>query len=215
MGAPECDRYWAKLMANAQVILTGASDAALAVQLFDVLEEFFTDSNCWLEAIKFTVIPDTLEYQLIPLTGRIVRLNGVVDENNVPQQAAMPTVGTVRFLYPYTNVQPMTAVVVKNVTDPLSCSPPHIPEWVLPAYGHGILRGVLGHMMLRPAQSFSNQALAVMHLRKFRDVIAHARVATMRANTVGAQAWAFPQQFRVTGQRGGVSTANVHPATLR
>ena len=209
------DNYWAKLMGQAQVALTGASDAQLRVQLFDALEEFFDGSNCWQETIGFTVIPDTLVYPLYPLSGRILRLDGVVDQNNVPQQAVMPVIGTVRFLYPYTNVQPMTAVVIKNVTDPLCCPPPHIPEWVLPLHGQGILRGILGGMMLQPGQSYSNTALANFHLQRFRDAIAKARVAAMRMNTVGAQSWAYPQQFRVGGQRGGVSTANVNPVSLR
>lgn len=209
------DNYWTKLMGQAQVALTGASDAQLRVQLFDALEEFFDGSNCWQEAIGFTVVPATLEYPLYPITGRILRLNGVVDQNNVAQQAVMPTIGTVRFLYPYTNVQPMTAVVIKNVTDPLCCSPPHIPEWVLPAHGQGILRGILGGMMLQPGRSYSNQTLANFHLQRFRDAIAKARVAAVKMNTVGAQNWAYPQQFRVGGQRGGVSTANVNPATMR
>jgi hypothetical protein len=33
----------------------------------------------------------------------------------------------------------------------------------------------------------------------------------MKMNAVGAQSWVFPQQFRVFGQKGGVSTFNVHP----
>jgi hypothetical protein len=211
----DCDKYWIKLLGQANVALTGASDAELKVQLFDTLQQFFDESNCWLETINFPVIPDTLDYPLMPLTGRVHRLYGVVDQNNVPQQAVMPVIGTVHFLYPYSNPQPMWATVVKNVTDPLSCFPPGIPEWVLPVYGLGILSGVLGNMMLQPGQSYSNQALASFHLGKFRDAIAHARVATLRANTVGSQAWAYPQQFRVSGQRGGVSTANVNPMTLR
>ena len=143
----EVERYWVKLIGQAQVILTGASDAELKVQLFDTLQEFFDGSNCWCEPIKFTVVPDYLEYHLVPLTGRILRLLGVVDQNSIAQQAVMPTIGVVRFLYPYTNVQPMTATVVKNVTDPFLCHPPHIPDWVLPVHGLGILNGLLGSMM--------------------------------------------------------------------
>jgi hypothetical protein len=207
--------YWDKLLGQANTALSGASDAGMRVQLYDTLEEFFDGSNCWQEAIHFTVIPDTLEYTLIPITGRILRLSNVIDQNNVAQPAVMPQIGTVHFLYPYTNTQPMTAIVVKTVTDPLMCFPPHIPEWVLPAHGLGILHGLLGGMMLQPGQSFSNQTLANYHLVKFRDAIAKARIATMRANTIGSQAWAFPQAFRVHGQRGGVSTSNVNPRTLQ
>jgi hypothetical protein len=215
MSRDQTCNYWNKLLGQAAVSLSGSSDAALRVQLYDTLEEFFDGSNCWQETINFTVIPDTLDYTLTPITGRILRLNGVIDQNNVAQPAVMPQIGTVHFLYPYTNTQPMTAVVVKTVTDPLKCFPPHIPDWVLPAHGLGLLHGLLGGMMLQPGQSYSSQPLANFHLVKFRDAIAKARVARLRANTVGAQAWSFPQPYRVTGQRGGVSTFNLNPGALR
>jgi hypothetical protein len=212
---PESERYWAKLFGQANVILPGSSDTELQVQLFEVLQEFFSDSNCWLETIDFTVVPDNLEYPIAPFSGRILRLMVVVDQNNVPQHAVMPTIGTVRFLYPYSNVQSMTATVIKTVTDPLCCSPPDIPDWVLPVHGLGILHGLLGFMMTQPGQSYSNPQMGAYYSGKFRNAISKARVAAMRANTIGAQAWAFPQQYRVTGQRGGVSTFNVNPTPLR
>jgi hypothetical protein len=207
----EIDRYWAKLIGQALVTLPGASDALLRVQLFDTLEEFFDGSNCWMEAIGFTVVPDMLDYKLYPVSGRIIRLDSVTDQNNVAQNALMPEIGTVRFLYPYSNVQPMVANVVKNVTDPLSCFPPHIPDWILPSHGLKILHGLIGSMMLQPGQSYSNPALANFHLAKFSDGISGAYVSSSKMNTVAAQPWAFPQQFRVSGQRGGVSTFNVLP----
>ncbi|HEX6825745.1 MAG TPA: hypothetical protein VF077_05445 [Nitrospiraceae bacterium] len=211
----ESERYWASLMGQATVILASVSEAELQVQLFDVLREFFGDSNCWYEFIPFTVIPDCLDYPLAPYSGRILRLSGVFDQNNVPQNAVMPEIGKVHFLYPYTNTQPMVAAVVKTVTDPLCCFPPGIPEWTLPVHGNGILHGLLGTMMMMPGQAWSNQQMGAFYQGKFRNAIAKARVATMRANTVGGQAWAFPQQFRVTGQRGGVSTYNVNPTPLQ
>jgi len=215
MSKPNLAGYWVKILGQADTALMGASQAAMQAQLFDVLDEFFNDSNCWQESISITVIPELLDYPLHPSTGRILRLYGVLDQNNVPQPAVMPVIGTVHFLYPYTNTQPMTAIVVKNVTDPLECQPPHIPDWVLPAHGQAILSGILGNMMLQPGMSYSNTALAQFHLGKFADAIAKARIAMSRANTVGSQNWAFPQQFRVSGQRRGFSTANVNPASLR
>jgi hypothetical protein len=207
----ENDRYWAKIIGQALVTLPGASDALVRVQLFDTLEEFFDGSNCWMESIRFTVVPDMLEYQLYPVSGRILRLDGVVDQHNVPQNALMPIPGIVQFQFPYNNPLPVTANVVKTVTDPLACFPPHIPEWMLPMHGLKILHGLIGNMMLQPGQSYSNPALANFHLAKFSDGISGAYVSSSKANTVGAQPWAFPQQFRVTGQKGGVSTFNVHP----
>jgi hypothetical protein len=212
MNVTETDRYWAKILGQAAVALTGASDELLKVQLYDTLEEFFDGSNCWVEMIKLVVVPDALDYKLYPVEGgRILRLDSVVDQNNSPQQAIMPDIGTVRFLYPVSNSQPMTVIVVKTVTDPLLCFPPNIPEWLLPAHGLGILHGVIGGMMLQQGQAYFNPTLANFHLRKFNDTISKAYVAFSKMNTVGLQPWVFPQQFRVTGQRGGVSTFNVHP----
>jgi hypothetical protein len=214
MSKSECERYWRKLMGQMNVVLSGASDDQLRVQLYDTLEEFFDGSNCWLENIVLTVVPDTLEYPVSPLSGRILRLYSVLDQNNVPQSAMMPEIGTIRFTYPYTNSQPMVVTVVKTVTDPMLCFPPNIPDWILPTHGRGIFHGVVGSMMLQPGQSYSNPPAGTFHLQKFRDFTAHARVAMSRMNTVGTQSWAFPQQFRVGGQKGGVSTFNVHPAGL-
>jgi hypothetical protein len=215
MAVSEADRYWAKVIGQAAVSVAGASDALLRVQLYDTLEEFFDGSGCWTESINFTVIPETQDYKLYPVDGgRILRLDYVIDQNNVPQQALMPDIGTVHFSYPYTDTQPMLATVIKTVTDPLLCFPPNIPDWVLPAHGLKILHGLIGYMMLQPGQSYSNPSLGNFHLAKFNDGISGAMVASSKANTVGAQSWAFPQQFAVRGQRGGVSTFNVHPSRL-
>jgi hypothetical protein len=206
-----CGFYWQKLLGQTKVILTGASDVELKVQLFEVLQEFFDQSNCWQETIRFVVVPDTLTYPLTPTSGRILRLYGVIDQNNVSQPALMPEIGTIQFQYPYTNTQTMTARVVKTVTDPLSCYPPGIPDWILPVHGLGLLHGMLGNMMMQPGQSYSNPQQSGFHLQKFNDSKAHARVAMMKMNTVGAQSWTYPQTYRTYGQKGGVSTFNVMP----
>jgi hypothetical protein len=207
----EFEAYWGKLMGQAKVYLMGASDRQLKVMLFDVLNEFFDQSNCWVEAVPFTVIPETLEYKLYVTQGRIVRLDGVIDQHGSKQQAVMPDISTVRFLYPYTQAQPMTAYVVKTVTDPLLCFPPNIPDWILPKYSQVILHGLVGNMMMLPAQSYTNPEMAKFYLAKFNDGTTGAYVAFSKANTVGAQAWAFPQSHRSSSQRGGISTYNVHP----
>lgn len=207
------EQYWDKLLGQARVSLVGASDAELQVQLFDVLMEFFDVANCWVEPISFVVIPQTLDYPLQPLSGRILRLSAVLDQYATPQPAIMPVLGTVHFLYPYTETQPMTAIVIKTVTDPFNCYPPYIPDWILPLHGLKILDGIIGRMMLQAGFSYSNPPLARFHMQRFYDGAAAAYVAaSSRANTVGGQRWMYPQQFRVFGQKGGVSTYNVHPS---
>jgi len=211
MSKKECDLYLAKIIGESNVYLSGASDAQLRVQLFDTLEEFFDGSNAWQELIPVTVIADTLDYPLTTNKGQILRLLGVYDQNKVPQQGLMPEIGTLHFLYPYSNTQSMTAVVAKTVTEPIKCFPPHIPNWVLPVHGRTILAGILGGMMIQPGTSYFNPTLGNFQLRKFRDGISKARVAAMKANTMGTQTWIFPQAYRVSSQKGGVSTFNVYP----
>jgi hypothetical protein len=208
----EFNAYWAKLLGQAKVGLMGASEAQLRIQLFDVLLDFFDSSCCWTEAINFTVIPETLDYPLKVVQGRILRLEAVLNQHNIQEQAIMPDIGTVRFLYPYTQQQPMTAIVIKTVTDPLSCFPPNIPDWILPKHGMVLLHGILGNMMMIPAQSYSNPQLAQFYLQKFNDGTTGAYVASMKANTIGTQSWMFPQSHRTSSQRGGISTYNVHPS---
>ncbi len=215
MGKKGQPDYWAKLLGRAAVFLSGASSAQMRVQLFDVLDEFFNNSCCWQEGIDLVVIPETLDYPLTPTSGRIIRLEQVVDQNNIPQQAVMPEIGTVHFLYPYNQTQTMVANVIKTVTDPFNCSPPNVPEWLLPAYGLGILYGIVGHMMLHPGMSYSNPQLGNFYLQKFGDSVNQALVATTKMNKSGAQVWTFPQNFAVRGQRGGVSTYNVYPMLPR
>lgn len=211
----ETEEEIAKLFGEAASILTGSSQAQLTISLFDVLREFFNYSNSWMEWIQFTVVPEMQDYKIEPAHGRILRLLNVVDQNRVPQQAVMPEIGTISFLFPYTIVQPMWACVAKTVIkafkDGRPCTP-WFPDWVLPTYGVGILEGLLGYMMMQPGTSWSNQQIGLFNLQKFRTVVSLARVEAMRGRTVGAQAWAYPQSFRTHGQKGGVSTFNINPS---
>jgi len=54
--------------------------------------------------------------------------------------------------------------------------------------------------------------MAQFYMQKFSDGMSGAYVASSKANTAGAQVWMFPQSFRTSSQRGGISTYNVHPS---
>jgi hypothetical protein len=205
-----------------QVKLVGASMPAIKAELFDVIREFLDDSSSWIESIQFWVLPNTLDYPLTPSGGQIIRLAGVVDTNNVPQQALMPTLGTVSFLYNYSQSQLMTAGVIKTVDCPpyYGVSSPNdigrgdpqglpvVPDWLFPIYGKIIQDGVVGHMMLTPNKSYTDQTNGTRFTMQFRNGVNKARVAALRRNTMGSQAWSYPQTWRTRNQRGGVSTGN-------
>jgi hypothetical protein len=200
---------WERLLDMATAKLPGVSRALLKNEVFDVFHEFFDLSSAWLEDIAVPIIPNTLTYDLVPSEGTIIRLAGVRDSNNVPQQALMPVLGSLTLVYPSNQPQTFTATVVKNVVLPKERGDiPLAPDWILPAWGPSILDGVLGRMMGELSKSYSNMPLSLYHLKRFLNAIATARSATLHRNTFGAQNWAFPRQFGRGTQRGGFSTSN-------
>lgn len=209
------------LMNQLRIELTGASDTGIKYALYHVMHEFFNDTNAWVEVITLPTQQNIVDYDIAPAEdGQIVRLLGVVDQNNVNQPALMTQVGMAGGgahllfewapnLLPNGQTQNFFVSVAKNVVRPNSRDNiPVAPDWLLPLYERTILDGVMGKMMNQPSTSYSNDAKAQYHLARFRDGIAMARTAVLRRNTLGSQAWSFPGTFKVGTQRGGISTAN-------
>jgi hypothetical protein len=207
-----------QLLNQARVKLIGASDGGLKGELYDVLTEFFNDSSSWTQDVTVPYLPNTQAYPVAVPEGQIIRLVGVSDWGQtvppiprVPNPnvsfvpALMPSIGTL-VLQQAPNISGYYSVnVVTNVSLPTDRNQmPHGPDWVLPVWHLGILDGLLGKMMTQPGKSYANDKMGTYHLRRFRDAIARARISKLRANTNGAAAWRFPQQFRSTSQQSGV-----------
>ncbi len=198
--------YAWQLLNQAELRLVGISQAALRAELFDVMRIWFDETNSWQESINFTVVPNVLDYPIVPSSGRIIRLISVGDQNNTSQPGFMPSLGTISFIQPYSSLQTLTARVVLNVEHPFeNRGIPQFPSWVLPQWGHYILSGLVGRCADQPAKSWSNPQQSTRSLEHFQDGIGRVRADVAKANTVGAQAWAYPQTWRTRGQRGGVS----------
>lgn len=204
-----------QFITQAKVKLVGASDGGLKGEFYDVLSEFFNDSSIWTQGVQFNAVPDVHHYPLFVSEGQILRLNGVgnfgVDGKSHPSPvpALMPEIGTLVLQHPPVQANVMVANVVTNVSLPTDRnSVPLIPDWVLPVWHVGLLDGLLGKMMAQPNKSYANDKQSMYHLKRFRDAIARARVSKLRANTIGAQAWRFPQGFRVNSQQGGVPASS-------
>lgn len=200
-----------QLINQARVKLVGASDAALKLELFDVLKEFFDYSSCWSENVSIIIAGDgvTTEYTVVPNGGQIIRLAGVIDANGFAQAAIMPTPGLVQFSTPFTVAQTFTATVIKNVDAPLPKSGfVEVPEFVLKLHGIGILDGLLGKKMTESAKPYTDKKQGEYHLRRYITETSKARTAALRRNTFGTQAWTYPQSFRTNTQKGGFTLGN-------
>jgi hypothetical protein len=232
------------LLTQAETKLVGASRTAIRAELYDTMHEFFNTTSTWREDIPIAVKQNVQSYGITPSNGgEIIRLLGVVDQNWIPQPAALldpsnagPPGGST--LGPLsTNIQPnptsvlglkyvllrnqytaplnpataggntFTVSVIKNVArrEVGKDHTPVFPDWILPSFHEYILDGLLGRMMNHPNKSYTSDSQSVYHLKRFRDGMAMARAAAMRANSFGAQSWTFPQSFRTRNQKGGIS----------
>jgi hypothetical protein len=200
-------------MNQARVKLTGASDAALKGELFDVVHEFYDRSSWWLDVLTLNILPNIVAYDLVPVNGTVIRLAGLMtfDPLNptspgTTRGGMMPNPGTVILLDVPGIPQTFNATVVLNVVLPTDTNGfPITDHKLLRIYSTGILDGLLGRMMSQPNKSYSNSSMGVYHLKQFERIINQARVAALRNNAFGSQAWVYPQTFGTFGQRGGVS----------
>lgn len=203
------DNAVARFIIAAARMLPGVNNDVIRFEAFNVFNDFFNDSSCWLEALSFNVLPNVTAYDIVPTQGQVIRLAGVVDSHGTPQPAMMPNFGQVVLSRIPSITDTFTAAAVLNVTQPTNKDDmPIIPDWALSIYGTGISAGLLGRMMTQKNKSYSDQTLGIYQLKVFKDTVTRARVATMRNNTFGTQDWYYPQAFRTRGQHGGVSVGN-------
>lgn len=213
-----------RIMNQARIKLAGASDVGIKNELFEVFGEFFDISSAWQETLDMDGHAYQSEYDLVVAEGRIIRLGGAAASMNYPTAAAlksaeaagtgqslglypvaalMPTVGQLKLLNPSSSDQALRITVVKSVGLPAAKDDfPIGPDWVIPMYGRYIMDGLLGAMMSQPKKSYTDVEMSVYHKKRFQEGIDRARVATLRANTAGAQAWNYPGAFQTRSQKG-------------
>lgn len=191
-----------RLMNSLRMRLPGALDDAVRAEYFATMNEFFQGSNLWQTDVTLSVTPGTLTYTITPASGTIVRLVSLVNASGLPAEASMETPGTLDLYYDPGTAQTYTAAVVLTVKDPTDGEGyPTFPSWVLTKYGNEILDGVLGRMMTQLGKPYSNQQLAIFHLRRFRSAISKAKVEAQHKNLYRGQAWSFPRTFTRTRRR--------------
>jgi hypothetical protein len=177
--------------------IPGVVDPMIQSELFAVADELFNRSNCWTALMPFTTSSTSKEYTLVPdVASRIVRLNEIKDADEMMVRGYMSEPGTVvLWEYPSTT-ETYTADVVLTVADPTTRDgDPVIPEWALVQYREVLLDGCLGRLMSQIAKPYSNERLAIYHMRRFRNGIAQAKAEKTHGNLYRGQRWSFPRSF--------------------
>lgn len=187
----------ARLMDNLRVRCPGAIDGALQLEFFAVMNEFFQDSNIWTEDIPFEVTSGVTDYSIISTSvSTINRLIGVTNSQNIAMAATMAVPGEITLAWIPAQTDTYTATVALTVTDPVTREGyPEFPDWVLNKYNSGIQDGVLGRMFSQIAKPYSNERMAIYHMRRFETAKSQAKVEAMHGNVYRGQNWKFPQTF--------------------
>lgn len=186
-----------RLMANVRIHVPGATDAVLQYELYNVMNDFFQDSNIWQEDIPFKVKSGINEYQIEQSSvSSIVRLLYMVNSSNYAVFGTMLTPGDIVLDVTPSNADTFTATVALTVDDPVAKSGfPEFPEWVLDKYMTGIVDGLVGRMMAQPVKPYSNPQLALLRQRSFRATVAQAKAEALHKNINNGQTWRFPRGF--------------------
>lgn len=186
-----------RLMNNLRVQLPGAIDGVIQLEIYNAMNEFFQDSNVWREDIDVPVVPNTLNYTIVPTaTASIVRLIGVVDNYERPVGAVLDLLNDneLALFNSPSEAATYTAQVSLTVNEPLDNEGfPTFPAWVLNLYMGDFISGVLSRMLAQPAKPYTNAQLATYHGTAFRGAISKARSEANRRYTYRNQVWRFPR----------------------
>lgn len=199
-----------RLMNNARISLPGALDGAIQLELFNVLNDFFQDTNIWQESLTFGIssanaFGTTIE--ISPNAGTINRLLYVIDSNKIIKRMSMPQPGHLQVIELTNNSETWTARVAITVSDPVPSTGtmaylPICPGWILEKYSNGVLSGVLARMLLQPSKPYTNTKLAAVHGSLYRKTVSNARTEARHQNIFDGQRWSFPRSFATGHQRG-------------
>lgn len=207
--AADIDRF----MKNARSRLSGATDDVLQLELFNVMDEFFKNSNVWNEDIDIQVPgldPAGTVYELTPtgpaLIHNLLWVFQVPDSDTIGRGAQvfadMSVPGELTLRSQPSSAQVYRVTVSLTVQDPTARSGyVAFPAWVLARYRDTLLDGLWGRMMSQPNKPYTNTQMSVFHMRKFKIGYTAAKVEWQRNNGYRRQAWVFPGFARGT-QRG-------------
>ncbi|QIG66840.1 hypothetical protein EVB41_010 [Rhizobium phage RHph_TM3_14A] len=187
-----------RLMETIRPHLPGAIDAAIRQELFSVCEDFFSETNVWKETLDFVLPANSLEAEIMPYTGRMIRLVSVT-KDDIPIKGVTltdPVQGVLTFPTSNPDAGNYIAVVALTVSDPLSRDAyPIVPVDLMTRFWSVIMEGVIAKMMSQPGKPYSNPGLGSFHLSQYRGGRARAKNQELAGNTKNSQAWSFPQSF--------------------
>jgi len=189
---------YSRITQNVELHVTGAIPNVIRLEFYNTLDEFLKDSNIWQEEISVAVTAGDATYTLAPVDGVINRLLKLEDANQIPVGVTMLEPGELVLNITPTTTATLTATVALTCLDPTDTNDfPIVPDWILDKYFNGFVDGIISKLMMHPSRPYTNQQLAIYHMRRFRNTVTQAISEMKRTNLYGAQAWSFPTSYAV------------------
>lgn len=181
-----------KLFNNVRVHIPGAVDEMVKQELWNTMDDFFTLSRVWKDEADLPVYADTTVHYTKPNQGRTIFLyslkKGTRDIN-----ATMKVPNTIVLEQaPTTNDTYVRVLDLSCIFEVDASGYPIFPDWVLDKHLLCIQEGLISRLMAQPAKPYTNESLAILRSRKFRDMCAIAKHEAEQGNRRGMQNWVFP-----------------------
>ena len=181
-----------RLMDNLLLRLPGAVESVVRLEVFNTLDEFCRETNCWWYRQELQLQPQqTVVPIFAPMNAETVRIMSLT-HNGVPLRGAM------RALELTLLVAPQKGIEIELVTSlaPSSSTeyedPPWVPAEIWKRHYKAILDGTLARMMSQPAKPYSSMQTAAVHAVQFRTAKNDARSEVDRSFIYDAQNWQYP-----------------------
>lgn len=195
---PQLVHDYARLINQAIVEVYGATDAGIRQALYEVLHEFFQETNAWQECISVAITAGTTTYTLLPIEGgEFVRLMALLDSNQSGIAAVTDMVGTITLRDTPANSATYTATIAKTIGIPVDRDgKPEIPDWTISRFYPIVMSGLLSHLYMQPKKPYTNPTLGSYHGKKFMNGLGKVKSAVIHGNLQGAQTWRFPSAWQ-------------------
>jgi hypothetical protein len=185
-----------RLMDNLRVNLPGATDNAIRLELWNMLDDFCREALAWRETIAVPLTIGQLDYVITPLGTLIVQAMSV-DHATLDVTGTTFEIDTLSLVNaPSAGDAATPAYVVAALTPDLSQGSDienMIPADMWSKWHRAFVDGTLARMMAQFAKPYSNLQLAAYHQRSYRSDRAVARRSAATNDIVGAQLWRFPR----------------------
>lgn len=181
-----------RLMDNLLLRLPGAVESVVRLEIFNALNEFCRETNCWWHRQTIQLQPQqTVVPIFAPMNAETVRIMRVTHDG-IPLNAALRALELTMLIAPQRGIEIDLTTSLAPSYDTQYDDPPWVPAEIWKRHYNAIMDGTLARMMSQPAKPYSSMNNAGVHALQFRTAKNDTRSEVDRAFVYDAQNWQYP-----------------------